>query len=59
MAATANFGDLRVNLGLVLNGSVGDLQRLLRELEARAGIRVVYVRTSGSRLRVIEEEVRT
>ncbi len=58
MAGTVDLGDLRVNVGLVLNGSVRTLQALLHELETRPGIKVVYVRTSGSRLRVIEEEGR-
>ncbi len=55
MGETADFSDLRVNVGLVLNGSVRTLQALLRELEARPGFRVVYVRTSGSHLRIVEE----
>ena len=58
MAGTVDLGDLRVNVGLVLNGSVRTLQALLHELETRPGIKVVYMRTSGSRLRVIEEEGR-
>lgn len=56
MGATVDIGDLRVNVGLVLNGPVRTLQALLRELENRPGVKVVYVRTSGSRLRVVEEE---
>ncbi len=56
MAGRVDLGDLRVNVGLVLNGSVRTLQQLLKELETRPGVRVVYVRTSGSRLRVVEEE---
>ena len=55
MCETADFGELRVNVGLVLSGSVRALQALLRELESRPGIRVVYVRTSGSHLRIVEE----
>ena len=55
MGETADFGELRVNVGLVLSGSVRALQALLRELEARPGIRVIYVRTSGSHLRIVEE----
>ncbi len=55
MGETADFSDLRVNVGLVVNGSVRTLQALLRELETRPGIRVVYVRTSASHLRVVEE----
>jgi hypothetical protein len=58
MGATVDIGDLRVNVGLVLNGSVRTLQQLLKELETRPGVKVVYVRTSGSRLRVVEEDVR-
>ncbi len=49
------FGDLRVNLGVVLNGPVGTLRAILRELEANPRLKVVYVRTSGSHLRVVEE----
>ena len=55
MDGHADFSDLHVNLGLVVNGSVRALQALLRELETRPGVKVVYVRTSGSRLRVVEE----
>ena len=55
MGESADFGDLRVNVGLVLNGPVRTLQALLRELETRPGVRVVYVRTSGSHLRIVEE----
>ncbi len=58
MASTIDLGDLRVNVGLVLNGPVRTLQALLRELEDRPGVKVVYVRTSGSRLRVVEEDGR-
>jgi len=58
MAGTIDLGDLRVNVGLVLNGPVRTLQALLRELENRPGVKVVYVRTSGLRLRVVEEEGR-
>jgi hypothetical protein len=53
------FRDLRVNLGLILNGDVATLRAVLRELEGRPGVRVVYVRTSGSHLRVVEEGART
>ena len=55
MGETADFGELRVNVGLVLSGSVRTLQALLRELESRPGVRIVYVRTSGSHLRIVEE----
>ncbi len=55
MSANADFTDLRVNLAVVVNGSVGTLQRLLREIESRPGVKVVYVRTSGSHLRIVEE----
>ena len=55
MGETADFGELRVNVGLVLSGSVRALQALLRELESRPGVRIVYVRTSGSHLRIVEE----
>lgn len=49
------FRDLRVNLGVILNGEVATLRAVLRDLESRPGVRVVYVRTSGSHLRVVEE----
>ena len=55
MGETAEFGELRVNVGLVLTGSVRALQALLHELESRPGVRIVYVRTSGSHLRIVEE----
>ena len=55
MGETADFVELRVNVGLVLSGSVRTLQALLRELESRPGVRIVYVRTSGSHLRIVEE----
>ena len=55
MGETADFGELRVNVGLVLSGSVRTLQALLRELESRPGVRIVYVRTSGKHLRIVEE----
>lgn len=58
MSGTADFEDLRVNVGLILNGSVRTLQALLRELEVRPGLRLVYVRTSGSHLRIVEERGR-
>ncbi len=57
MSESADFSGLRVNLGLVLNGSVSTLQKLPTEIEAQPGVKVVYVKTSGSRLRVTEEEV--
>ena len=52
------FRDLRVNLGVVLNGEVATLRAVLRDLEAKPGVRIVYVRTSGSHLRVVEEGAR-
>lgn len=56
MAATSDaFRDLRVNLGVILNGDVETLRAVLRDLEGRPGVRVVYVRTSGAHLRVVEE----
>ena len=59
MAARADaFGDLRVNLAVVLNGEVATLRAVLRDLESRPGVRVVYVRTSGSHLRIVEEGAR-
>jgi hypothetical protein len=58
VAGRIDLGDLRVNVGLVLNGPVRTLQAMLQELENRPGVKVVYVRTSGSRLRVVEEEGR-
>lgn len=56
MASTSDaFRDLRVNLGVILNGEVATLRSVLRDLESRPGVRLVYVRTSGSHLRVVEE----
>jgi hypothetical protein len=58
MAARPDFDGLRVNVAVVMNGPVRTLETLLRELESRPGIKVVFVRTSGGRLRVIEDEGR-
>jgi uncharacterized protein related to proFAR isomerase len=51
----ANFTELKVHLAVVLTGGVRNLEDLLREIEKRPGVRVVYVRTSGGKLRITEE----
>jgi len=58
MEGKADFAGLRVNVGLVINGSVRELEKLVRELEARRDLKLVFVRTSAARLRVVEEEAR-
>ena len=54
-AVSDAFRDLRVNLGVIFNGDVATLRAVLRGLESRPGVRVIYVRTSGSHLRIVEE----
>jgi hypothetical protein len=41
--------------GLVVKGSLDDLDRLIKDLQGRRGIRVAFVRVSLGRLRVVTE----
>ena len=58
MKTSADFENLHVSLGVILKGPVNELQRVLHGLESLPAVRVVYVRTSGGRLRVVEDEGR-
>lgn len=56
MDSKGSFRDIHASLAVVLNGSVANLEALLEELRNRRDVRLVYIRTSAGRLKIVDDD---
>ncbi len=52
----SEIGSIRATAAVVVRGTLGALDKFVRDVRARTDIQVVYVKTGAGRLKIVPEE---